>query len=70
VLEDLRVDRDGWDVDRAVKVQPGHSYAIWCWDGTVIRLYVQKVLDDAVVFDWMPTRSIERVAVKGPVFGR
>jgi hypothetical protein len=70
VREDLRVDRDGWEVDKAVEVQPGHSYAIWCWDGQVVRLYVQKVLDDAVVFDWMPARSIERIDAKSPIFGR
>jgi hypothetical protein len=70
VCEDLRVDRNGWEVDKAVKVQPGHAYAVWCWDGKVVRLYVQQVLDDALVFDWMPARSIERIDAKGPMFGR
>jgi hypothetical protein len=68
--EDLRVNRDGWEVRKAITVQQGHQYAMWRWNGDVVRLYVQEVLDDAIVFDWMPGRTIERTGVKGPIFGR
>lgn len=70
VREDLRVRRDGWVTARAIRVQPGHQYAVWRWNGDVVRLYVQEVVDGAVVFDWMPGRSIERTGVQGPIFGR
>jgi hypothetical protein len=65
--EGLRVDPDGWEVRKALKVEAGHQYAVWRWNGDVVRLYVQEVLDDAVVFDWMPGRTIERTG--GPIFG-
>ncbi len=70
VREDLRVRKDGWVTGRAVQVQPGRQYAVWRWNGDVIRLYVQQIVDDAIVFDWMPGRSIERTAARGPIFGR
>jgi hypothetical protein len=68
VREGLRVDRNGWEVRKEVQVQPGHQYAVWRWNGEVIRLYVQEVLDDAILFDWMPVGSIERTG--GAIFGR
>lgn len=70
VSEDLRVRKDGWVTGRAVRVQPGHQYAVWRWNGDVVRLYVQEVGDGAVVFDWMPGRAMERTALQGPIFGR
>ncbi len=70
VREDLRVPRNGWVTGRAVEVHAGHQYAVWRWNGEIVRLYIQQVVDDAVVFDWMPGRSMERTGVKGPIFGR
>ncbi len=70
VSEDLRVRRDGWATGRTVRVHPGHQYAVWRWNGDVVRLYVQEVGEGAVVFDWMPGRAMERTALQGPIFGR
>ncbi len=70
VTEDLRVRKDGWATARAVRVQPGHQYAVWRWNGDVVCLYVREVVDGAVVFDWMPGRAIERTPLQGPIFGR
>jgi hypothetical protein len=70
VKEDLRVAKTGWEISREVEVQAGHQYAVWLWNGDCVRVFVQEVVDDGVVFDWMPGRSIERTALKGPLFGR
>ena len=70
VKEDLRVAKNGWEISKGVEVQTGHQYAVWLWNGDCVRIFVQEVLDDGVVFDWMPGRSIERTALKGPLFGR
>ncbi len=70
VREDLRVRTDGWATGGVVRVQPGHQYAVWRWNGDVVRLYVQEIVDGAVVFDWMPGRAIERTGAKGPIFER
>ncbi len=70
VSENLRVRKDGWATGRTVRVQPGHQYAVWRWNGDVICLYVQEVGEGAVVFDWMPGRAMERTALQGPIFGR
>ncbi len=70
VSEDLRVRKDGWATGRVVRVQAGHQYAVWRWNGDVVRLYVQEVGGGAVVFDWMPGRAMERTALQGPIFER
>jgi hypothetical protein len=70
VSEDLRVRKNGWATGRTVRVHLGHQYAVWRWNGDVVRLYVQEVGEGAVVFDWMPGRAMERTALQGPIFGR
>jgi hypothetical protein len=70
IREDLRVKKDGWATRRAVEVESGHQYAVWRWNGDCVRIFVQEVLDDGVVFDWMPRLPIERTKLDGPLFGR
>jgi hypothetical protein len=70
VREDLRVDRGNWDVRRALAVQRDHQYAIWRWNGDVVRLLVREIGGGTIVFDWMPARPIKRTGPEGPVFGR
>jgi hypothetical protein len=70
VSEDLRVRKDGWATGKSARLQAGHQYAIWRWNGDVVRLYVQEIVDGAVVFDWMPGRAMERTALQGPIFAR
>jgi hypothetical protein len=70
IREELRVKKDGWAADKRFQAIAGHQYALWRWNGELVKVYVHEVLDGGVVFDWMPAGSLSRQAADTPPFGR
>jgi hypothetical protein len=70
VKEGLRIDKYGWAPLKSVEVNNHHQYALWLWNGDLVKLYVQEIRDDDLVFDWMPGGSMTRRLAEDQVFGR
>lgn len=70
VKEGLRIDKDGWASMKSVEVKDHHQYAVWLWDGDVVKVYVKEIHDDGFLFDWMPGAAMARSPAGGQLFGR
>lgn len=70
ITETLRIERGGWKHEKNVPVIGGHQYAIWRWNGDCVKIFVQEVYDNGVVFDWMPAGTTPRAIADGRLFGR